>query len=146
MESLIDVQNKTEIINRINKLTPESKPLWGKMSVSKMMAHCVEAMRSAYGETRLKRAFMGKIFGGMAKRSLLSDKPIKQGLPTDKNFIIKDEKNFDEEKNMLIDYVKKFDVKVVANNSHPFFGIMSADEWDKITAKHLDHHLKQFGV
>lgn len=146
MNSLFEVQYNTEIINRINKLKPDSKPLWGKMSVSQMMAHCTEAMRSAFGEIKLKRNFMGVIFGNIAKKSILSDKPIKHGLPTDKNFVIKEDKNFEQEKNRLIEYVKKFDAKFLTNDPHPFFGKMTADEWDKITAKHLDHHLRQFGV
>lgn len=29
---------------------------------------------------------------------------------------------------------------------HPIFGAMNKDEWGRIIYKHLDHHLKQFGV
>jgi hypothetical protein len=29
---------------------------------------------------------------------------------------------------------------------HPFFGKMSAKEWATIAHKHMDHHLRQFGV
>ena len=29
-----------QIINRINQLTPETKPQWGKMNVAQMLAHC----------------------------------------------------------------------------------------------------------
>ena len=29
---------------------------------------------------------------------------------------------------------------------HPFFGQLTADEWDKLQVKHLDHHFRQFGV
>jgi len=29
---------------------------------------------------------------------------------------------------------------------HPFFGKLSAKEWGLITHKHMDHHLRQFGV
>jgi hypothetical protein len=32
------------------------------------------------------------------------------------------------------------------NFKHPFFGPMTAEEWGIISYKHLDHHLKQFGV
>jgi hypothetical protein len=146
LESLIDVQGKTGILNRINKLTPDSKPLWGKMTVSKMMAHCTVGLRTASGEVKLKRNFLGILFGGIAKKSMMSDKPIKQGLPTDKNFVIKEDRNFDEEKTALIGYVKKFDPKILTTGLHPFFGTMTIQEWDKLMAKHLDHHLRQFGV
>jgi hypothetical protein len=29
---------------------------------------------------------------------------------------------------------------------HPFFGRLSGDEWGRLIYKHLDHHLRQFGV
>jgi len=33
-----------------------------------------------------------------------------------------------------------------SGQTHPFFGTLSADEWGKLTWKHIDHHLRQFGV
>jgi hypothetical protein len=146
MNSLFDTQYSTEIINRINKLTPDTKAQWGKMSVSQMMAHCTEALRSAYGELKLKRTIFGMLMGPIAKKSVLSDKPYKHGLPTDKHFVIKDDKNFDEEKTKLISYVKKFDESSLSKDAHPFFGKMTIEQWDKLMSKHLDHHLKQFGA
>ena len=40
MKSVFNQADATELINRINTLSNTSKPLWGKMSVSKMLAHC----------------------------------------------------------------------------------------------------------
>ncbi|MBP9797478.1 MAG: DUF1569 domain-containing protein, partial [Chitinophagales bacterium] len=34
----------------------------------------------------------------------------------------------------------------VTKDKHPFFGKLSPEEWDTLTVKHLDHHLRQFGV
>jgi len=34
----------------------------------------------------------------------------------------------------------------VTKDPHPFFGKMNIAEWDGLTWKHIDHHLKQFGV
>lgn len=146
LDNLSSVKYKTEIINRINKLTKDTKPVWGKMSVSQMMAHCIVGLRTAFGEIKPGRNLLGKLFGNMAKKSALSDKPFKQGLPTDKSFIIKDDRNFEEEKTKLIDYVKRFENDLLTKDDHPFFGKMTTDEWDKLMAKHLDHHLRQFGV
>lgn len=39
VKNLFDPAVKHEIIVRINKLAPESKPLWGKMNVAQMLAH-----------------------------------------------------------------------------------------------------------
>ena len=75
--------------------------------------------------------------------------PYKKNIQTAPEFIIKDSKNFDLEKNRLIDYLIKtqqlggdyFDGK--ESNS---FGKLTKQEWNNLFYKHLDHHLTQFGV
>ena len=39
VKNLFDPLVKQEIIERINKLTPQSQHLWGKMEVAQMLAH-----------------------------------------------------------------------------------------------------------
>ncbi len=71
-----------------------------------------------------------------------------KNLPTAKDFIVTDERNFEKEKRQLIDMIKRFtstaDPHIV--QQHPFFGKMSGNEWAVLAYKHLDHHLRQFGV
>jgi hypothetical protein len=119
------------------------------MNVSQMLAHCIVGIRTAIGEQKIKRAIAGILFGRFAKKVLGDEKPFKTGLPTAKEFIIKGDKNFDEEKSKLISYVKRFPAEgenIFTKESHPFFGKLSLAEWDGLTCKHLDHHLRQFGV
>ena len=40
MKSVFHQTDLAELIGRIEKLSPETKPLWGKMDASKMLAHC----------------------------------------------------------------------------------------------------------
>ena len=40
MKNVFDKNDTHEFVNRIQNLTPETKSLWGKMSVSQMLAHC----------------------------------------------------------------------------------------------------------
>ena len=40
MKNIFTPEGTNEVINRINLLTPTAQPYWGKMSVSKMLAHC----------------------------------------------------------------------------------------------------------
>jgi hypothetical protein len=70
-------------------------------------------------------------------------------LPTDKNFIIADQRDFEEEKRKLISLVQRFGATGpagITEKQHPFFGMLTTDEWDKLMGKHLDHHLSQFGT
>ena len=148
MKRLFDPEENNLIKARINKLTPDSHPLWGKMNVSQMLAHLQPVILVAFGQLKLKGGLMGLLFGKMAKKQLLLDKPFKKSLPTMKEFKVA-EKDFETEKNTLLSYLDRFITEgpeVITNKKHPFFGKLTLEEWDTLQWKHLDHHLRQFGV
>ena len=37
MKSIFNLDDKNDIVNRLDQLHPDSKPMWGKMSVSQML-------------------------------------------------------------------------------------------------------------
>ena len=142
-----DVDN---ILDRIEKLSPEMQPKWGKMNVAKMLSHCNVTYELVYENIHPKpNPFKVFILKLVIKPSIVSDKPYKNSLPTAPEFIIHDDKDFEVEKKRLVAYIEKtfelgegfFDGK----KSHSF-GKLSKNEWNAMFAKHLDHHLKQFGV
>jgi hypothetical protein len=150
MKSIFDQAANNEIIERINRLRTDSKAEWGKMNSSQVLAHMSQAFLSASGELKLKRVLMGVLFGGMMKKKVTrDDKPFSKGLPTDKTFIISDERDFEKEKAKLISLIERFSgagPKAVTAEPHPFFGTMTPEQWDILMMKHIDHHLRQFGV
>jgi hypothetical protein len=147
VKNLFDTAVKQDIIARINKLTPESKPLWGKMNVAQMLAHLQVPIGVAEGTQKLKRTFFGRIVGPMVKSILYNDKPFKRSLPTDPSFVMTgNEKDFETEKQKLLVIVSNFSEASIVNETHTFFGKLTKEQWSKGTWKHLDHHLQQFGV
>jgi len=146
VKDLFDPVVKQEIINRINKLTPETQHLWGKMDVGQMLAHCQMPLGVAVGSHKLKRNFFLSLIGPMFKSQLYNEKPFKKGLPTDKSFIMKDPKDFEKEKQGLLSMIHSLNENSMVDEPHPFFGKLSKEQWSKGTWKHLDHHLQQFGV
>lgn len=86
------------IINRINQLKPDSVALWGKMSVSQMLAHCSVSYEMVYEDIHKKpNGFMKLILKSFVKNKVVSDKPYPRNNPTAPQFIIKDDRNFDIE-------------------------------------------------
>ena len=149
MKSIFNLEDKNDIVNRIDQLHPDSKPMWGKMSVSQMLAHCIVPTKISAGETQDKQAFLGKLFGKIAKKQMLAAEQMKKGLPTAKSFIIKHEPDFyksQEELKAAIERLHNTDKAELLQRKHPFFGKMTLDEWGLLNYKHFDHHLKQFGV
>ncbi|HSU27195.1 MAG TPA: DUF1569 domain-containing protein [Chitinophagaceae bacterium] len=146
VKDLFDPAVKQDILNRVNKLTPESKNQWGKMNASQMLAHCCVPLGVAEGKNKLKRSFMGFVFGRMARPMLYNEKPFKRGLPTDGSFIVKDPRDFNTEKQNLVGRINDFREDTLVGEKHPFFGKLTKEQWSKGMYKHLDHHLQQFGV
>ncbi|HRI20107.1 MAG TPA: DUF1569 domain-containing protein [Panacibacter sp.] len=149
MKSLFSAAESTAIIDRINKLSVTSKAGWGKMNVAQMLAHTQQPLKVAAGELKLKRGLAAILFGSIAKKKLAGDAPLPKNLPTDKNFIMKGELDFEAEKKGLVVLVERFaklDQDMLSKEQHPFFGKLTAQEWDTLMWKHIDHHLRQFGV
>jgi hypothetical protein len=138
-----------DVISRINKLTPQTAPGWGKMNVGQMLAHCNVTYEMVYEDKHPKPgAFVKLMLKMLAKNKVVSETPYKRNNPTAPAFIMTGEKDFGAEKDRLIDYIQKtqqlgestFDGKM----SHSF-GPLSITEWNNMFYKHLDHHLTQFG-
>ena len=147
IKNLFDTDVKQDITKRIYQLTPESNAVWGKMNVAQMLAHVQVPMGVALGTHTVKGNWLMKLILPLFKKNLYDEKPWKQGLPTDKTFIMTGfEKDFENEKNQLLDKINRFTEANMINEAHPVFGKLTKEQWSKATWKHIDHHLKQFGV
>ena len=88
MKSIFDKKDNDEFISRINKLTPETKANWGKMSVNQMFKHTNEALIVAFGEKELRINFLMKFLGKMMKNKVFNS-DFKKNSPTAPQFIFK---------------------------------------------------------
>lgn len=149
MPSLFDAAGRDAMLARIGRLRSDSRRHWGRMDVAQMLAHCQEPLRVALGERTLRRSLLGMLFGRLAKRRLLADKPWAQGMPTAPEFRITDRRDFAREQAALVALARRFGEAgpaPLAARTHPFFGPLTAHEWQALQWRHLDHHLRQFGV
>lgn len=149
MKNLFDRDAYTEIINRLHALTPQTQRQWGKMNAAQMLAHCKEAFKVPLSEKKMPRMFIGLLLGWAFRKKLYNDVPWKRNLPTAPNFIIKDERDFEKEKQELVTMVDRFynsGPEKVGRFPHPMFGTLTPGQWGQSMYKHLDHHLVQFGV
>jgi hypothetical protein len=149
MADIFNKQDNQNILDRLQKLTGESQGLWGKMNVAQMVLHCQKPLDVAEGKLILSGGLLGFLFGKMAKNSFISNLGFSKNSPTAPQFKIMQTPDFETERTVLYDTVKRFGAvgpDVVTNKKHPFFGIMTDSEWGILHYVHLDHHLKQFGV
>lgn len=150
MKNIFEGNTTQELVDRVNNLKPETERLWGKMTVDQMLAHCNVAYDMTFTDKYKRPNAIARFFiRTFVKPTTCGDKPYKKNGPTAPEFIIKDKRNFEAEKKILIDYLNKthdlgksyFDGK-----ENMSFGVLSQQEWSNLFYKHLDHHLNQFGV
>lgn len=151
MENIFDAKTAQNYIDRINQLTPETQGKWGEMCVDQMLAHCNVTYEFIYEPQKHPKpnVIARFILKKFVKPKVVNETLYKHNLPTSPQFKITGDKNFEEEKKRLIGFIQKtqqlgreaFDGKI----SHSF-GKLTAKEWNNMMAKHLNHHLSQFGV
>ena len=150
MKNLFEPGTTKEIRERIGRLGPTSQRQWGKMSAAQAMAHCSVGMEWAVGDNNPPRMFIGRIIGPVAKSQLLKDeKPMGRNAPTAKSLVVKDDRDLGKECARLSSLVERFAAggpQGCTSHPHTFFGKMTPEEWAQLMYKHLDHHLRQFGV
>jgi hypothetical protein len=149
MNNLFNPVHYQQIQDRIAALKPDSERQWGKMNPAQMLAHCANAFEIPVSGVPQKRMFAGYLFGWLVKKSFYNEKPWRKNIPTAPSLLIKDDRNFEQEKTRLQSLVQKFTQlgpEKISEVNHPFFGRMTAEQWGNGMYKHLDHHLQQFGV
>jgi len=149
MKNIFDAKVTDKIISRINKLSPEDRPLWGKMSAGQMLAHCNVSYEMIYEDKHpAPNAFLKFILKTFVKNKVVGETPYQHNSRTGPQFVMNDEKNFEKEKKRLIDYINKtrdLGEKYFNGKESNSFGALSSGEWNNMLYKHLDHHLNQFG-
>jgi hypothetical protein len=135
---------------RIDALTPTSRPQWGTMSVSAMLAHVNVAYEMVYTTKHPRpNPIMRWVLKTIAKQGVVGPAAYPHNSPTAPAFRITDARDFTVERDRLLRYLEQ-----VAGEGRPrfegreslSFGPLTADECNTLFAKHLDHHLQQFGV
>ncbi len=151
MKNLFDATVANQVKTRLGKLAPQSERRWGKMTPAQMLAHCSVSMQWAVGElVPEKAALPARLVGRLVKPMVFrNEDPLRKNSPTAKSLMVADERDLVKERERLSGLIDKFVAGGAAEcttNPHGFFGKLTPQEWAILMYKHLDHHLRQFGV
>jgi hypothetical protein len=150
MKNLFEATRVEEAKKRTAQLRPDSKRLWGKMTVAQAVAHCSAGLELALGDKTPPRVLVGRILGWMVKPLALgNDEPLRRNSPTIEDLLVQDERDLGTERERLCGLIDRFAAagqKGCTTHPHSFFGRLTPEEWAILMYKHLDHHLRQFGV
>ncbi len=153
VKNLFDSSLAGDTKRRIMELHPDSQRLWGSMTVAQALAHCTSGFEMAMGVITPKRAqFPANVMGVLIKPLVFgNDKPIRRNSPSSPELFSADPTrcDFERERGCLIAAIDRFATEGAAccsQHPHPFFGPLKPQHWAILMYKHVDHHLRQFGV
>lgn len=141
-----------ELAAKIDNLTPDVSPQWGKMTPQHMVEHLTSTLLLATGKTEVK-VYTPQNQLAQMRAFLMSDKPIPRGvvspavgaeLPALRNESF--EAAISEFKSELSDFLTYYETHPDAVHINPAFGELSFPEWEQFMKKHFTHHFEQFGL
>jgi hypothetical protein len=123
------------------------------MTVAQTVDHCTSGIEMAMGVIQVTRApFPATLLGPLIKPLVFrDDKPMRRNSPSSPELFSADPKQceFQRERSRLIAAMDSFASQGAAcctSHPHPFFGPLKPEQWAILMYKHIDHHLRQFGV
>ena len=150
-KNLLQPDARATILERIDKLTPKTQSLWGKMNVNQMLRHTTYGLENAMGEMDAT-AKSGPIMRAIMRFVVLkTDIPAPKGkaetfpeFNTVENGV--NPEDFNAEREHLKATLNRFPDSSKYGTESPLLGKMSKQDWARLNYGHLDHHLRQFGV
>ena len=147
MLTMHDEPTRRAVHARASRITPDTKPLWGKMNAPQMVVHITDALHMATGALPVRSKKMIVRFAPL-KQLLIYVLPMPKGLPTARELQDRVPLSWSGE---LRDFSKSLDAFAAHDAvgtwpDHPIFGKMSRRDWGVLAYRHVDHHLRQFGA
>ena len=151
MPNTIEGAVKENIIARLNNLTPETKRRWGTMDVTQMLTHMNDAFRISLGMKPAvdKSNFFSHYITFPVAVYVLPSWPKGEATADELNQSKAGTKprDFYTELEFLLKMIDVFNEREATKiKPHPMFGKLTKQQWRDLLVKHLNHHLRQFGV
>lgn len=145
MNLLVETDRKA-LLERLRQIEPETPRQWGTMTAHQMICHVGDQLRVALGDvpSRDRGSFLHKTLVRWIVIHLPVQPP-KGKIRTAPEMLTSRPASWDDDVRAVEELVERVPAAETFQ-AHPTFGRLSRREWGLLCAKHMDHHLRQFGV
>ena len=147
MKSAWNTSDRRDLQRRVAALRPEARGQWGSMTAPQMVAHLADSLRMALGDLPCA-AKKSPIRYTPLKQLIIYWLPFPKGVPTAVELISRVPATWQAEVDDLSGLLEEFGRRDRSAMwpDHPAFGRMHGTSWGVLVYRHMDHHLRQFGV
>ena len=146
-KTLGDRATREELVRRMESIDPTRGGLWGKMNAGQMLAHVNASLAMATGElpTKPKKSPLANPLG---RWLIIYTMPWPKGAPTAPELLATPPAEWPADLARYRGLLEQAGTKPVDGDwpPHPAFGKLSGKDWGVLGYRHIDHHLRQFGV
>lgn len=150
MKTLRREGERAGLIERVQSLTGNETPSWGRMNVNQMVSHLIQAGEMPFVASGPEHStfFSRNLIRPLVLYVLPIPKDVKTPPEMNQQQNGRKPQDFESDKEQLVDSINKIGALPLdhACLAHPLFGPMNATQWSVLACKHIDHHLIQFGV
>ena len=147
MKSLFNSQDRQQTLDRLHRMGPDSQRLWGTMTVPKALSHMGDQLALAMGDIEVKSTWRPESLP-LVREAIIYLMPWPKGVSTAPELLQTDLQEVDAARERLMGLIERFVTEGQERRlaAHPLFGKISNKTWGYLSLRHLDHHLRQFGV
>jgi len=144
---MFDAATRLRFQRRIETLTPQSERRWGTLSPERMVCHLSDQVRLALGELPTRRG-SGPMSFPPIRWLVIDVMPWPHRTKGPAEAFKTQPAVWSRDVASLGALLERFATLAAQRDwpDHPQFGRMSGSLWGRLTCKHFDHHLRQFGV
>ena len=147
MPSLRNETIRNGLIQRVQRLTPESKPQWGSLDAPRLLCHLADTFRMSLGDLLVPSANTKVLQRFPLKHLFLYVAPFPKGAKAPAELLSTTPGDFESDRKRAVGLVERLAATPRgAGAEHPFLGPLTNEEWNVLQWKHISHHLKQFGL
>jgi Protein of unknown function (DUF1569) len=147
MPELHDPEVREAIKSRVRNLQSDGRRKWGAMTVDQMLWHVSGALELCLGRMDSGGESAPFPMPKSMLRFVVLNLPRPKGVPTLRAITATKRYDFQAEQARCLKLIDEFTAKPIRDRwpEHPVLGNLSGSQYSRLQAKHILHHLEQFG-
>ncbi len=146
MPTLRTEARRKELVERLARVTPESKAQWGRFDAPRMMCHLGDALEEALGRRIVPRQGPAMLRHFPVKHLAIYVVPMPKGAKAPRELLAEAPGDFEANRRRVTQGIAEIAALPPGKApDHFLLGSMTDAHWNALTWKHIDHHLRQFG-
>jgi hypothetical protein len=157
MANLLEQHDSAALGRRFSELRPATPARWGRFTAPQMLSHVIQSLEMMAGTVELVSIRTPWVVRNWPlKQLLIYVLPFPKGLPTSPELLARAALPVEAAADTWsgeVDVLRQALDSLVARGQegaqwpdHVAFGPLSGRQWGVLQYRHLDHHLRQFGV